>query len=80
MEQDLYELCKKQEKKQSDRRNGPHVKLNAPGRVSGGHAMYASNTGEVTTYNCAICDAIWEYSGADRIEAAPFWVQRGWAS
>ena len=80
MEQKLCELCDGQEKRENERWSKPHDKLRVTGHVAGGHTMYASNTGEVTTYTCAACKAIWEYSGADRTEAAPFWVQRGWAS
>jgi ABC-type ATPase with predicted acetyltransferase domain len=39
--------------------------------------MYASNQGEITLYRCETCGSLIEYSGADKTEAAPFWVLRG---
>jgi hypothetical protein len=42
--------------------------------------MDASNQGEFTFYRCTRCDALIEYTGADKTEAPPFWVFRGWTN
>lgn len=56
-----------------------HAELKVHSHHPGGKSMYGSNAGEKTTYECTKCGAILEYTGDDRTECRPFWVQRGFA-
>ena len=65
--------------KANERPQVPHQNLKVQTHNAGHSTMYASNQGEFTFYRCARCGALIEYTGADKTEAPPFWVFRGWA-
>jgi len=66
--------------KANDRHQAPHQNLTVQTHNAGHSTMDASNQGEFTFYRCTRCDALIEYTGADKTEAPPFWVFRGWTN